>query len=119
MISDNFIFTKSEMLGNEKCPWIPFPTRYALEPFCGRSPRRVGPPPCLAFSLSILLLVGIQSSRKTRVYLVRARATDLPDFPGTHTAECARADVNLGITVMTRRGLRAGSSRLAAPSVLT
>lgn len=67
----------------------PSPVTIVLEPFCGKSPRMVGPPPCLAFCLSILLLEGVQSSRKTRVYLVRALPIYL--ISSAHTQLSARA----------------------------
>lgn len=60
---------------------------------------------------------GIQSSGKQGLF--GPRATDLPDLPGTPAAEGARANVSKGITVMTGKGLRAGSSELAFRSALT
>lgn len=70
VIVDDVISIKSQISGPAKRPWKPFPSRYVLEPFCGKSLRTAWLPLYLAFSLSMLLHEDGQSSRKTRVYLV-------------------------------------------------
>lgn len=117
-IVDNVISTKSKMLGNEKCAWIPFPSHYcpgAVPWKVAQDGRTSTLPSIFPLNTAARRCPKLQENKG----LFGSRAADLPDLLGTHTAECARADVNLGITVMTRRGLGAGSSDLAVRSVLT
>lgn len=89
MIVDSVISTESRISGHEQCPWIAslvaMPWSHSVE----NHRKRQGLYPSIF--LSTLLLEGVQSSRKTRIYLVRVLPIYL--ISPEHTGPSARAQM--------------------------